>query len=97
MLKSVAQFVNDYVDKLAVGQCFQARDVADAYHGYCKQESGEWRLPYSDTIQRTLRTRRAQRNDVNYYDYGKSIWWKNDHVATAEERDAYRRRKTRVS
>lgn len=92
MLKSIAQFVNEYVDKMAVGQCFQAREVADAYHGYCKQESGEWRLPYSDTIQRTLRTRRAQRNDVNYFDYGKSIWWKNDHIATKEERNAGRGR-----
>ena len=93
MLKNVAQFVNEYVDKLTVGQCFQARDVSNAYHDYCRMETGEYRLPYSDTIQRTLRRRRAQRNDVNYFDVVKSIWWKNDHVATAEERDAYRKGK----
>lgn len=96
MLKSVVQFVNEYVDKLTVGQCFQARDVSNAYHDYCRVETGEYRLPYSDTIQRTLRRRRAQRNDVNYFDVVKSVWWKNDHVATAEERDAYRKGKACV-
>lgn len=95
-MKSVVQFVNEYVDKLDVGQCFQARDVSNAYHDYCRVETGEYRLPYSDTIQRTLRRRRAQRNDVNYFDVVKSIWWKNDHVATAEERDAYRKGKAGV-
>lgn len=96
MLKSVVQFVNEYVDKLTVGQCFQARDVSNAYHDYCRMETGEYRLPYSDTIQRTLRRRRAQRNDVNYFDVVKSVWWKNDHVATVEERDAYRKGKACV-
>lgn len=96
MLKSVVQFVNEYVDKLTVGQCFQARDVSNAYHDYCRMETGEYRLPYSDTIQRTLRRRRAQRNDVNYFDVVKSVWWKNDHVATVEERNAYRKGKACV-
>ena len=85
-MKSIAVFVNEYVDGLSKSDTFQARDVAKAYRHYAMQEAHVWRLPYSDTIQRVLRQRRAEKGDVHYYDYGKSIWWKNDHVATKDER-----------
>lgn len=87
---TVEEYVNRYVDSLKVGQHFQARTVARAFYALTYKD-GKGRLPYADTIQRTLRRRRSERNDVNYFDKGKSIWWKNDHVATAEERDAYRK------
>lgn len=85
-MKSIAQFVNEYVDGLKEKDTFQAREVAKAYKQYAWAVAHMWRLPYSDTIQRVLRRRRAEKGDVYYYDYGKSIWWKNDHVATKEER-----------
>lgn len=89
-MKSIAVFVNEYVDSLKERDTFQARDVAKAYRDYALHEAYVYRLPYSDTIQRTLRQRRAEKGDVHYFDYGKSIWWKNDHVATKEERCSHR-------
>lgn len=85
-LKSISEFVNEFVDKLNTGDTFSARQVARAYRDYCVTTVGIPKLPYSDTIQRKLRTRRAIKRDVYYFDYKKSIWWKNDHVATKEER-----------
>lgn len=86
--KTISQFVNEYVDRLKVGDTFNARKVARAYRDYCLSTIGKPRLPYSDTIQRVLRERRATLKDVYYYDYSRSVWWRNDHVATKEERDA---------
>ena len=85
-MRTINQFVNDYVDGMNVGTTFNARKVARAYRDACVSSGLPPRLPYADTIQRVLRERRALRGDVFYYDYKKSIWWKNDHVATAEER-----------
>ena len=86
-MKTISQFVNDYVDRLEVGTTFNARKIARCFRDTCVATGNPPRLPYSDTIQRVLRERRALKGDVFYYDYGKSIWWKNDHVATAEERN----------
>ena len=85
-MKTIKQFVNDFVDRLEVGATFNARKIARGFRDTCIMTGNPPRLPYSDTIQRVLRERRAIKGDVFYYDYGKSIWWKNDHVATAEER-----------
>ena len=85
-MKSIEVFVNEYIDKLKVGDQFNARKIARAFRDYYLREAGIPRLPYSDTIQRVLRKRRSVRGDVFYYDYGRSIWWKNDHVATKKER-----------
>lgn len=85
-MKTISQFVNDYVDRLEVGATFNARKIARCFRDTCVATGNPPRLPYSDTIQRVLRERRALKGDVFYYDYRKSIWWKNDHVATAEER-----------
>lgn len=85
-MKSIAVFVNEYVDGLKEKDTFQARDISKAYRQYAYAEEHVWRLPYSDTIQRVLRQRRAEKGDVHYFDYGRSIWWKADHVATKEER-----------
>lgn len=92
-MKSIAVFVNEYVDSLNEKDTFQARDVAKAYRHYAINEAYVYRLPYSDTIQRVLRRRRAEKGDVHYFDYGKSIWWKADHVATKEERECSAKRK----
>lgn len=86
MTMNITEFVNDYVDRLNNGDTFNARQVARAFRDYYLKAEGKPRLPYSDTIQRVLRERRALKGDVYYFDYGKSIWWKNDHVATKEER-----------
>ena len=91
-VKTIDQFVNEYVDGLNVGDTFNARRVARAYRDYCLGTIGIPRLPYSDTIQRSLRSRRASVGDVFYFDYSRSVWWKNDHVATKEERDAHGKR-----
>ena len=85
-MKSIEVFVNEYVDKLNWGDQFNARKIARAFRDYYMREAGLPRLPYSDTIQRVLRERRATRGDVYYFDYGRFVWWKNDHVATKEER-----------
>ena len=85
-MKSIEVFVNEYVDKLNWGDQFNARKIARAFRDYRMRETGITRSPYSDTIQRVLRERRAIRGDVYYFDYGRSVWWKNDHVATKEER-----------
>lgn len=85
-IKSIRCFVNEYVDKLNKGDTFYARKVSRAYRDYCVHAVGIPKLPYSDTIQRVLRERRTEKGDVFYFDYSKSIWWKNDHVATKEER-----------
>ena len=85
-MKSIAVFTNEFVDSMGEGQTFQAREIARAFGFYAMRETGQKRLPYSDTIQRVLRERRAEKGDVHYFDYGKSIWWKADHVATKEER-----------
>lgn len=83
---TIKEFVYKYVENLKEGQTFQAREVARAYCRLSLTKTGEVRLPYSDTIQRYLRERREEKGDVNYYDYSKSIWWKNNHVATEAER-----------
>lgn len=85
-MKSIAVFTNEFVDSMVEGQTFQAREISRAFGFYAMREAGQKRLPYSDTIQRVLRQRRAEKGDVHYFDYGKSIWWKADHVATKEER-----------
>lgn len=85
-MKTINRFVNDYVDGMKVGQLINARLLARAYRDACIASGLPPKLPYSDTIQRVLRERRMLRGDIFYYDYKKSIWWKNDHVATAEER-----------
>lgn len=90
---SIEEFTNNYVDRLNTGDTFQARDIQKAFSITAMAEDHVYRLPYSDTIQRRLRKRRSERGDVFYYDYGKSIWWKNDHIATKEERDARERNK----
>lgn len=92
-MKSIAVFVNEYVDSLKKGETFQAREITRAFGFYAMMATGQIRLPYSDTIQRVLRQRRAEKGDVHYFDYGKSIWWKADHVATKEERECSRKRK----
>lgn len=92
-MKSIETFVNEYVDKLNWGDTFNARGIARAFRDYCLKETGLPRLPYSDTIQRVLRERRAEKGDVFYFDYGRSVWWKNDHVATKEERECSAKRK----
>lgn len=92
-MKSIAVFVNEYVNSLKKGDTFQAREIARAFGFYAMRETGQKRLPYSDTIQRVLRRRRAEKGDVHYFDYGKSIWWKADHVATKEERECSLKRK----
>lgn len=91
-MRTIKQFVNDYVDSLSEGATFNARKVSRAYRDNCLMNGQPPRLPYSDTIQRFLRERRTIKGDVNYFDIKRSIWWKNDHVATKEERDAHGRR-----
>ena len=88
--KTIEQFVNEYVDKLKVGDTFNARKISRAYRDWLLMNGFPPALPYSDTIGRRLRQRRADKGDVFYYDYARSIWWKNDHKATKEERDALR-------
>ena len=90
--KTVDQFVNEYVDRLKENDTFNARKIARAYRDYLLGMGLPPRLPYSDTIQRSLRSRRASVGDVFYFDYGRSIWWKNDHVATKEERCSHKGR-----
>ena len=87
---SLKDFIKTYVDALPARAKFQARDIQRAYSDYTWNESKKQRKPlyknpYSDSIQRNLRRRRAERNDVNYYNKAKSIWWKADHVATGED------------
>jgi len=88
MATSISEFVNTMVDGMPENKTFCARELARAFRAYHLKEVGIPRLPYSDTIQRVLRERRAERGDVHYFDYSRSIWWKSDHVATKEERDA---------
>lgn len=89
---TVNEFINSYVDKLKTGQHFQARTIARAYYAQEFRTKRKPKLPYSDTVQRYLRQRRTEKGDVNYFDKSKSIWWKNDHVASEEERECSRKK-----
>lgn len=85
-IMSIEKFTNEEVDNMKQGEVFSARNLASQYSMYVWRTTGEYRNPFPDTIGRRLRTRRAVRNDVHYYDYGRSLWWKADHNATPQER-----------
>lgn len=85
-IMSIEKFTNEEVDNMKQGEVFSARNLASQYSMYVWRTTGEYRNPFPDTIGRRLRTRRAVKGDVFYYDYGRSLWWKNDHVATPKER-----------
>lgn len=89
--KTIREFTFDAVDNMLKGDVFTARDICRKYNAYVFKETQgeEYKLPYDDTVGRLLRERRANLGDVFYFDYGRSMWWKNDHIATAEERKAY--------
>lgn len=86
---SIKEFTNNFVETSLNKRRFQVRQIANQYNYYCISNGFGIKKPYSDTVGRYLRERRAKVGDVHYFDYGKSIWWKSDHDATAEERRAY--------
>ena len=84
---TIREWVEQDINKMPVGEVFSARDLARRYGFYVSHmtHGKEYRNPYSDTIGRILRDRRSRCSDVFYFDYGRSLWWKNDHVASRDE------------
>lgn len=87
----IKDFTNDFVDRLPKNAVFSVRDIAKAYSAHIWHKYRLFKDPFDDTIGRYLRDRREAKGDVHYFDYTKSLWWKADHIATAEEREAYGR------
>lgn len=86
---SIEEFVNQRIDTMRRGEVFTLRGIKYEYTDYMKNECGVYKIPFDDTIGRRLRARRQARGDVNYFDRRRSLWWKNDHEATQEERNKW--------
>lgn len=86
---SIEEFLNMEIDKMKRGEVFTLRGLKSAYTSYMLKEYGIYKYPFDDTIGRRLRARRQSRGDINYFDRRRSLWWKNDHEATQEERDKW--------
>lgn len=87
---SIEEFINKEIDKMKRGEVFTLRGLKSAYTSYMLKEYGVYKNPFDDTIGRLLRARRQAWGDINYFDRRSSLWWKNDHEATQEERDKWR-------
>ena len=86
---SIEEFINKQIDEKKRGEVFTLRGLKMAYMYYMQKEYGVYKNPFDDTIGRRLRARRQSRGDINYFDRRRSLWWKNDHEATQEDRDKW--------
>ena len=86
---SIEEFVNQSIDTMKRGEVFTLRGLKMAYMYYMQKVYGVYKNPFDDTIGRRLRARRQSRGDINYFDRRRSLWWKNDHEATQEDRDKW--------
>ena len=86
---SIEEFINMKIDKMKRGEVFTLRGLKWEYTAYMHDKYGVYKNPFDDTIGRRLRARRQSRGDINYFDRRRSLWWKNDHEATQEERDKW--------
>ena len=87
---SIEEFINKKIDEMKRGEVFILRGLKQAYISFMLSEYGVYKNPFDDTIGRLLRARRQSRGDINYFDKRRSLWWKNDHEATQEDRDKWR-------
>lgn len=89
---TVEGFTNRFVEGLTDNQTFTARQIGYQYSYEVQRIATTAKTapkvirPYDDTIGRFLRQRRADFNDVHYFDRSRAIWWKSDHDATPDER-----------